>query len=422
MDYLAAAETRLNKQTPKQPFQVLGVNTRQSASGSLYQDFLPQLQGLQGMRTIREMTHNDATIGSILYAVEMLLREMPWSAEPDETDPGGEEAAEFLGECVEDMEHTWPDHVARALSFLPYGFSMFETIYRRRRHTDGSMFDDGRIGWRRFDPRPQESIDKWVWDDGRLTGVRQATGRGSVFIPIEKLLHYTTDSTTPEGRSILRTAYTSWYYKKYATEQTMIGLQRDLAGMPVAWIPAENLLAKDSVYETWRNIVTRSKKDELWGWLLPLERDGQGNKVYEFEIVRGGGGNLRDAMALIRMFAMDIATTVLAEFVGLGRDTVGSRALAEPKQELFQTTLEAWADAMAATLNHQAVRPLLRLNGLSGASLVHGPVKDTNLADLAQLIRDTGSAGVDWSDEASVNRIRALGGFPAVEGGMLDAG
>jgi len=226
------------------------------------------------------------------------------------------------------MDHTWQDHVAQAVSFLPFGFAAFETLYGRRNEADGSQYRDGKVRWRAFSPRPQESVDRFRHDDeGRLIGLEQDTRRGKVFIPREKLVLYRTDTTVPEGRSILRTSYTSWYSKKYVTEQMLIGLQRDLAGMPVAWIPAENLAARDAIYDSWRDIVTRSKKDELWGWLLPLERDEQGNKLYEFEIVRGGGTPSVDPVAVIRMFAMDIATCVLAEFLGLGRDSVGSMRL-----------------------------------------------------------------------------------------------
>ena len=412
--YADAAEQRIGKQAPpERPFDVLGTN---AAGQTMWGDFLPALRGTQGMRTLREMTDNDATIGSILYAMEMLLREVEWHGEPDQDIPADVDAAQFLDECMGDMEQTWPDFIAEDLEFLPFGHSVFEVNYGLRTAEDGSAFDDGRIRWREFGVRPQESISKWLHDEeGRLVAVQQTTAKGPVVIPREKLLLTRTTTTRPQGKSILRSAYTSWYYKKYVTEQTVIGTQRDLAGMPVAWIPAENLQARDGVWQAWKDIVTRSKKDELYGWLLPLEYDDAGNKLYEFEIVRGGGGNLRDAIGFIRMFAMDIATTVLAEFVGLGRDTVGSRALAEPKQELFQTTLEAWADVMQAAINKDAVMPLLQLNGMGRARLVHGPVKDTNVDDLARLIQAAANAGQEWSDEAATNRTRALVGYPPVE-------
>ena len=254
----AAAEERVGKQKTLDPFTVLGTNPKQSASGSLYEDFLPQLRGQQGFRTLREMVSNDATIGAVIYAMEMLLREVSWNGVPDdETLAADVDAAVFLDECKDDMEHTFPDFIAQALSVLPFGFSLFETVYGRRLLSEGSRFDDGRIRWAQFAPRPQESISRFVYQDGRLFGFEQFTQHGPVVIPMVKALHFVTDSTRPEGRSILRPAYLAWYYKKYATEQMMIGMQRDLAGMPVAWIPAENMIAQDTTYDLWRKIVTR---------------------------------------------------------------------------------------------------------------------------------------------------------------------
>jgi hypothetical protein len=40
--------------------------------------------------------------------------------------------AEFVKSVLKDMDHTLDDHIAEALSFLSYGFSWFEVIYKRR--------------------------------------------------------------------------------------------------------------------------------------------------------------------------------------------------------------------------------------------------------------------------------------------------
>lgn len=41
----------------------------------------------------------------------------------------------------------------------------------------------------------------------------------------------------PEGRSILRNAYRSWYFKRRIQEIEAIGIERDLAGLPVIHAP-----------------------------------------------------------------------------------------------------------------------------------------------------------------------------------------
>ena len=60
-------------------------------------------------------------------------------------------------------------------------------------------------------------------------------------IPIDKALLFRTKSRkdNPEGRSILRNAYRSWYFKRRIQEVEGIGIERDLAGLPVMYAPAD---------------------------------------------------------------------------------------------------------------------------------------------------------------------------------------
>jgi hypothetical protein len=45
----------------------------------------------------------------------------------------------------------------------------------------------------------------------------------------------------PEGRSLLRNAYRPWYYKHRIEEIEAVGVERDLAGLPIAYLPPEYL-------------------------------------------------------------------------------------------------------------------------------------------------------------------------------------
>jgi hypothetical protein len=62
-----------------------------------------------------------------------------------------------------------------------------------------------------------------------------------VFIPIEKMLLFrtTVQRNNPEGRSMLRTAYRPWRNKKRIEEIEGVGIERDLAGLPMARIPGK---------------------------------------------------------------------------------------------------------------------------------------------------------------------------------------
>jgi hypothetical protein len=60
-------------------------------------------------------------------------------------------------------------------------------------------------------------------------------------MPIEKLAAVPAPGQykgNPEGQSMLRTAYRPWFFKKRLEEFEAIGVERDLAGLPVAKVPS----------------------------------------------------------------------------------------------------------------------------------------------------------------------------------------
>ena len=135
---------------------------------TLYDDFLYVLRGSQAVKVYAEMSSNDATIRAILYAIEQMAREVEWHVEPFiEDDQAATDIAQFVEECMQDMAGTWDDFMSAIFTMLPFGFSFFETVYKRRNGFDASpasRFDDGKIGWRKQGFRPANSLLDWVYD------------------------------------------------------------------------------------------------------------------------------------------------------------------------------------------------------------------------------------------------------------------
>lgn len=192
--------------------------------GFFYEEFLKELQGRKGVETYREMADNDDVIGAILFAIEMLIRQTSWTIQPGGPEGADEEAAEFIESCMDDMQDTWTDTISEILSFLTYGWSYHEIVYKRRcgKNRDSrlnSKYDDGLIGWAKLPIRAQETLYQWEYDDNdNLTGMTQMPppNFGLYTIPIDKALLFRTKSrkNNPEGRSVLRNAYRSWYFKR----------------------------------------------------------------------------------------------------------------------------------------------------------------------------------------------------------------
>ena len=67
--------------------------------GVFSEEFLPELNGLKGIKVYKEMASNDDTVGSILFAIKMLIRHVSWGVEPGGSGAKDEEAAEFIEGC-----------------------------------------------------------------------------------------------------------------------------------------------------------------------------------------------------------------------------------------------------------------------------------------------------------------------------------
>lgn len=121
------------------------------------------------------MSNNDETIGAILFAIEMLVRQASWNVEPGGSTAKDREAAEFVKSCMDDMQQTWIDTISEILSFLTYGWSFHEIVYKRRMgrtkdNRTSSKYDDGLIGWMKLPIRSQETLYQWEYDDQDMLG------------------------------------------------------------------------------------------------------------------------------------------------------------------------------------------------------------------------------------------------------------
>ena len=218
-------------------------------AGMFSEEFLRELQGKRGIEVYREMSENDEICGAIIYAIETLIRQTDWNVQPGGDSAKDRECAEFVESCMNDMQDTWTDTISEILSFLAYGWSYHEIVYKRRTGNSrdprqNSKFTDGLIGWQKLPIRAQETLFRWEYDEAdNLTGMTQLPPPDyrMATIPIEKALHFRTKSrkNNPEGRSILRSAYRAWYFKRRIQEIEGIGIERDLAGLPVLTPPEQ---------------------------------------------------------------------------------------------------------------------------------------------------------------------------------------
>jgi hypothetical protein len=196
----------------------------------------------------REMAMNDPTVSAMLFTIDRLIRNVDWPVKPAGKTPEDEAAAKFVESCMTDMSQSWGDFISEALSCVTYGWSWHEVVFKRRvgpweaDPRKKSKYTDGLVGIRKLPIRSQDTLLRWLFDEaGETRGMVQIAPPiyATKTLPIERslLFRYRHYKGSPEGISMLRGAYRPWFFKKRLEEFEAIGVERDLAGLPIVRAP-----------------------------------------------------------------------------------------------------------------------------------------------------------------------------------------
>lgn len=405
----------------------LGVSGKNTYTGDIRADeFLQELRGKRAIQKYREMRDNNAIVGSVMYAVEQTLRDVKIEVKPADDSPVAKAEAEFLQSVLDDMDHSLDDHISEALSYLTYGFSWFEVVYKRREGDfrspkKNSKFEDGRIGIKKIAIRAPWTVESFEVDQqtGEILGMYQEAGWGKrpAMIPVEKSVYYRTTSLNndPSGRSVLRNAYVSYTYLNKIQSYEAIAIERELHGVPIGRMPAEYMSADASVDQAalrgqFDRILRDLKLNEQGYALLPsdvyVDADGRptNHRLMDVELITANGSRSIDIDPVVKRYQHDIARSLMAEFLMLGSGS-GSYALSKTKTDLFLRSLESYINTIVDVLNKQLVERLWQLNGLDWATmpkLVAGDVAPHDLREIASFLRNLNGAGIEVQDQSEV--------------------
>ncbi len=418
--------------TEKGLYMESGVTGLTRFGGTISEEWLRELRGSRGAKIYKEMRDNDSVIGAFLYAVKMLLRQVNWHVEAGGETAEDELAASFVTECFDDLQGTWQELLSEILSMLPFGWALLEVVYKKRTGPTRSIktsskYSDGRIGWRKWSLRAQETLSEWVFDDdNEVTAMIQLPPPDYAFrtIPMEKALLFQPEVTkgNPEGRSMLRNAYRSWYMKKNIEDVEAIGIERDLAGLPVVWLPEFIINKSDAdavtAYNAWKTLITNVRRDEQEGVMMPLVYDDNGNKMYDITLLSTGSRRMFDTSSVISRYDQRIAMTVMADFLLLGSGKVGSFALSSDKTDLFSVALGAILDVIQEQINHVAIPRLFDLNDFGTLTdlpkYIHEDVESPDLVALGDYIQKLSGAQMPlFPDDELENYLRSAAHLPA---------
>lgn len=411
-------------------FQELGVTGLKRSSGFITESVLRELQGERGRKTFHEMSEVDPVIGALLFTIDMLMRQVKWEVVPfDKNDEKSKELANFVDSALQDLQRPFKDVVSEIMSMLVYGWDSHEVVFKLRQGPLGkqpSRFNDNRFGWERIAPRSQHSLERWVIaDNGDLLGWIQRADPDFRMRPLDinRLLHFrtTTKNNNPEGKSILQNAYRPWYIKKNIENIQAIGIERDLAGLPVLYMPPEYLTddadeGKKQLLSQMKEMLRNIRRDEQEGLILPRIFDENGNPLMELVLMTTGGRRQFDTIKVIQYYDARMAMTAMADFILLGHEIHGSFSLADNKTTMLTNALGAYMDVIADQFNRKAIPQLLQFNGLpfeNPPQLTHGDVESPDLGVLGTFIQQLAGAGfVFGEDDDLENFLRRAAGVP----------
>lgn len=360
-------------------------------SGSVMEECSHELRWPEAINTYKRMA-KDGAIAPALELVEMMIARVPWTVKiPEGYEEQLKDKANFVRQCINDMEEDFQSFIKQVVSYNRYGFSVHEKVYRIRLKENGSKYNDGLVGIKKLPIRSQDSIERWYWkNSGReLAGcvqsvitpgiessngwdfaVTNSTPRTLKKIPRKKFLLFRNNplKDAPCGTSPLNGAWQAWKYKQAYQESEAIAVAQDSNGFKVLYIPPEYMTTdasedKKEAFEEYKKILSNMHQAKQSGVILPLLMDQDGNKMFELTFESITGQKSYDTNAIINRYTSEILTALFADFLSLGSNGSGSFSLAESKISVVEMAIQSKLDEIKSQLNHDLIKQLFELNG-----------------------------------------------------------
>jgi hypothetical protein len=390
------------------------------------------------LKTVAEM-RNSPTVAAAFNVYRMLISRVEWTVEPPKEATDEQKArAKFVEQCMGDMEGTWGEFISETLTYLEYGFSIQEKVYRRRLRKNGSKYNDGLVGLRKLAPRGQDTISKWYFsDDGReLEGVGQSLVNlengyrynalaasmpdGVVQMERAKFLLFTADATkgNPQGRSLLKPVYLAYKRLELLQDQELLSIAKDLAGIPLIQIPPKymdpNAAPEDkAVFEMCKKIVESLANGEQRGLVFPKMMDPDAKlDLFSVSLLERKGSSVNLDKVIFR-YQQDLLQALSVDVIKMGQADGGSFSLADSKTNMLTLALSHRLKEIADVLNNDLIPQLFALNGWTDEELpkfIAGDIEEVSMEEFSKLIQRVASVGLIEIDREVLNKIREVMG------------
>ena len=354
-------------------------------SGVTQDELKAELNWPRSINTFRDMSYHSA-VNAPLTLFENIISKATWTYKPPEDATEEEkEQAKIINQMMQDMEQPWSEFIRDVLSSNVFGFSVHEKVFRKRYKANGSLYDDGIIGWRKLPIRVQESISKFIFseDGNEIIGVQQNlsaindiynrfSSRGNLInIPRSKFLLFRTGKHRgdPFGKSPLRDAYLAWRFLTALEELEATGVAKDLNGLPVLMLPAQYLAADappevQAIRLYYENVMRNLQMNEQSAVILPQVIDPESKQpMFKLDLLSVDGKKNFDISKIKEYYKNLIFTSLFADVLQMGQSSTGSFALGSIKNSLSGAYAERLIANIAEVLQNDLIKQTYILNG-----------------------------------------------------------
>jgi hypothetical protein len=306
------------------------------------------------------MTDAGVDVSMRLYKTPVLGAE--FFMEPYSDDPVDVEISEFIWENLTGgMSAPFLNSLEDILSMYEDGFSVLEKVYEERVWSPARKGGNTRsyTMLKKLAARPASSISQFVYDDngGPETLVHNAIKADKsvdeVELPIDKVLIFTFNRKGGDltGKSLLRTAYSHWYYKTHLYKVDAIQKERHAIGIPRGKL-LPGFVATDKAIL--RNLLRNLRTNEE---AFVVETPN-----VEVSFIKPEG-SMVDVLSSANHHNTMILLNVLGQFIGLGTFTEGGgRATAGTGADMFMKSLRFVANQICDEINMYLVPELVVWN------------------------------------------------------------
>lgn len=353
-----------------------GLNLR-GVRGKVEENISKLWKGKNKKDFISEMRLNDPYVNAWINAKNAIALKPDWVIQPrNPEDSKSKEYADLISNMLfNDMATTFNSFVLNSTTMAEYGFAISEIVLKKRQgKTDNpmttSLYNDGLFGIAKLSPRWQNSITKWDIDNnGNIENVYQRSddfGTTDIKMPYKKILHFVMNgyNGNPEGESVLRGTFASYYNKKNIERIQRETFERGFTGILDIQVPPRYMSKKYNTpegVEMMRVIdafLRNVKQGKEAGIIRPASKD------FNIELIQGKTGTGLDPDKMIDRYNTEIVMCLLSDsFMGKSKVYQGASG-EQTKTKIYKSFIGIILDEIKEQVNKKLIPLLFNINNL----------------------------------------------------------